>query len=208
MADNHWDAALEIGVRSSHFQLTDSTRGRDNHFLGSLDELIEEQNYTPFPFIDIRFGQYWAIGLGYDQMRAKTWSRPDPVEGEIGHSDGTIDASGPRVSVQCYYPNDSRYTPFAEASLLVYNTYFDHLDAWRNARGDKNSHILDIEDENGFRLGLGCDISIAEDWLLVLMVERTFLEVDVTYYLYGEVADEVTFPLDNTRYGVGVKYRL
>ncbi|MBL7077176.1 MAG: hypothetical protein ISS31_06880 [Kiritimatiellae bacterium] len=208
MANDHGDAILEIGLRSSYFQLHDSTRGPDNHFLGSLDELIEKQNYVPLPFVNIRFGKYWALGLGYEEMRARTWSRPDSVDGEIGHSDGTIEVSGPWISIQCYYPNRSRYTPFAEAGLLLYNAHFDHLDAWRNARGDVNSHILDIDDENGYRLGLGCDITLTEDWSLVVTVERTYLEVDATYYLYGDVADEVVFPLDNTRYGIGVKGRL
>ncbi len=199
------DAILEIGVRSSCFELHDTTRGLDDHFLGSLDEFIEKQEYLPLPFVNIRFGPNWALSLGYDQLRVRTWSRPDPVDGEIGHSDGSIDAAGPTVSVQHYWPNRSRYTPFVAASLLLYNTHFDHLSDWRNARGHKNSHILDIEDENGFRLGLGCDIRFAEDWSLVVMVERTYLEVDATYYLYGSVRERVTFPLDNTRYGVGVK---
>jgi len=185
VADDRGNAILEVGLRSSYFQLHDSTRGPGDHFLGSLNELIEKQNYTPLPFINVRFGRYWALGLGYDQMRAKTWSRADPVDGEIGHSDGALETAGPRVSVQCYYPNPSRYTPFAEASLLLYNTYFDHLSAWRNARGDENSHILDVEDENGYRLGVGCDISLAQDWSLVVTVEHTYMEVEATYYLYG-----------------------
>ncbi|MDP6631470.1 MAG: hypothetical protein QGH42_03710 [Kiritimatiellia bacterium] len=208
LADEHGDVLLEIGLRSSCFELRDSRRGAGRHYLGSLDELIEETDYLPLPFVNIRFGSYWALGLGYDAFRIKTWSRSDSGGGEIGHSDGTIDVSGPSVSAQFCLPNRTRYTPFVEASLLLYNTSFDHLDSWRNARGDANSHVLDIHDENGFRLGLGCAISLAKDWSLVLTAERTYLEVDAIYYLYGRLADTTTFPLDNTRYGIGVKYRL
>jgi hypothetical protein len=212
LADTHgerpWNANLEIGLRSRYFELQDSLRSGDNHFLGSLDEFIEKQDYVPTPMLNIRFGPHWALGLGYDAFRVKTWSRPDPVEGEIGHSDGTIDTSGPSISIQCYYPNRSRYTPYAEASLLVYSTHFDHLDEWRNARGDGNSHIIDIDDDMGYRFGLGCDISLNDNWSLIVTLERTLLEVDVTYYYYGEAKQRTTFPLDHTSYGIGVKYRL
>jgi hypothetical protein len=207
VAEERKGAVLEIGLRSSYFQLHDSVRGGDDHFLGSLDELKERQNYTPLPFINVRFGPYFAVGLGYESLRVRTWSRPEPG-GEIGHSDGTLDASGPALSVQGYLPTDTRYTPFAEASVLIFNTYFDHLSDWRNARGDENSHIIDVDDQNGFRLGLGCEFAIDDHWQAVAMLERTFLEADVTYYLYDMVADKVTIPLDHTSFIVGLKYRL
>jgi len=208
MASDNGNARLEIGVRSTYFELHDSTRGPNEHYMGSLDELIEEQDYLPLPFINVRFGRYLALGLGYDQFRVKTWSRPEPGDGEIGHSDGTLDTAGPTISLQCYIPNRTRYTPFVEAGLLIYNTYFDHLPAWRDARGEVNSHVLEIHDENGYRLSLGCDISLTENSSLLVTVEHTSMKVDATYFLNGRLADTTTFPLDNTRYGVGLKYHL
>ncbi len=205
-ADDHEGVFLEVGLRSSYFELHDSTRGPGNHFLGSLDEFIEEQNHLPLPYVNIHFNPYLAVAVGYGTLRVKTWSRPND-QGEIGHSDGSIDVSGPTVSGQLRFPNRSRYTPFLEVGLLIYHTYFDHLDAWRNARGDRNSHLIDIDDQYGCRLGIGCDIDLNEQWSLVVMLERASLEVDATYYIYGQVRDEVTFPLDHTNYGIGVKYR-
>ncbi len=208
VGDSQEGAVLEIGLRSSHFEVLDSTRGgSDPHFLGSIDNLIEQQDYMPVPYMNVRFGAHWALGLGYDDFDVKTWSLPDGA-GEIGHTDGTIEIAGPTLSVQWRYPNESRYTPFAEASLLIYRAFFDALPEWRDARGDKNSHILELDDDNGYRLGIGCDIRLAEDWALVLTWERTFLEVDVAYYLYGRVRERGTFPLDQTRCGIGVKYAL
>jgi opacity protein-like surface antigen len=207
IAGDHAYPILEIGARTAHFDLRDSTRTAPNYFLGGLDEFIEEQGYVPLPFVNIRFNPYLAVGVGYGTLRAKTWSRPD-IEGEIGHSDGTIDASGPTVSGQLRFPNRSRYTPFLEVGLLIYQSYFDHSDAWRNARGDRNSHLIDIDDQYGYRLGVGCDIDLNEDWSLLVMIERASLEIDATYYLYGDVWDEVTLPLDHMNYGIGVKYRL
>lgn len=115
---------VEIGIRTSHFVLQDDARGSGNHYLGSLDEFRDDQEYGPLPFVNMIVCPYLVLGVGY---------------------------------------------------------------------------------EKGYRLGAGCNIALYRNWELVLSGEHTLVDINATYYLYGEVWGEAEFPLDHTRYGMGVK---
>ena len=77
---------VEVGLRMTRFTLSkDSQGGYDangeyqNGFLGSINHLEADQDYTPLPFLRVKFNSYIGAELGYERLRAITrkYTNPD-----------------------------------------------------------------------------------------------------------------------------------
>jgi hypothetical protein len=209
----HWDDAkpyvddalvfvsghLQVGLRVVYFDLTEDRKGGkyENSYLGSIYALKDDQHYGPKLFLQWMFNDYVGLGVAYDEVSAITWD---------GGTDGTVDIDGWIWYAVGAYPNETRFTPFAEVGVGFYDGDFAHDATWRNWRGPA-SHTMKLEDPRGFSIALGCDVQVFERWDVQLYLRRTKVDVDATYKFFGEPREEGTFPLDNYAWGIGAKYR-
>jgi opacity protein-like surface antigen len=126
---------LEIGFRMTYFSLTDPKK--DSGFLGSINELEEDQVSTPYPYLRYYFTKYVGLEVGYDQLRAitrKSTTAPAdfPDYKKSKDSDGALNLEGPVLELLARYPNSSRFTPYAGAGVIFYSAEFEMESWWHN----------------------------------------------------------------------------
>lgn len=143
---NHYlEGYLEIGLRSTHFTLVDKKKdetinGQRTGFLGSINELEEEQDYNPYPYFRVfpipQF-QYIGIEVGYDKVRAITrkWTDPPPGGSRDKDSDGTIDLRGPSIQLVARYHDWKWLVPYVSVGYVYYQAEFDHEEWWHMGFG-------------------------------------------------------------------------
>lgn len=201
--DEWWRNRVEIGTRITTYTLTDKSRPDNNHYLGSINRLKEDQDYTPTKV----FANVWPLkwvgaGISYEKISAVTWTE-EP--GETSYSDGTFVAKGPILSLLAAYPNGTRFTPFAEAGMMLISGSFDANPAW--SQGDyQDMKVTGTKD--GTVLGLGCAIQLGKRVEMDLIYRQIKAALVVDHVLNGSVrASDREFPLDSTWMGAGIKYR-
>lgn len=195
---------LQLGFRMTYYQLIESEKPS---FLGSINQLKEDQDYAPHLFARIRLPlePFW-ISIGYNKLRAITWTKAEPEYGEEGYTDGTIQLSGPFVLLHFHSERDPDLRWFGEVGFAMYSATFVHDSAWQDAGGVPGSHIMDFYDTYGLIMNGGCEFFINDQISLTTYLSYTRVSVDMTYYLYGDIRDERVFPMSNIAMGIGMQY--
>jgi len=202
-----WKNRFEIGTRMTSYSLKDTSRPMDNRFLGSINELKEDQDYAPYKF----FANVWLLkwlgaGISYEKVSAMTWT----VEpGEESYSDGTFVMDGPIFSALAAWPNRTRFTPFAELGWMAMSGSFEEDPAWANAHGRLNYQRFEIVEKKGGDVwGFGCAIQLYRQVELDFIFRRLKASVVVDHILLGNIQhNDREFPMDSDWYGMGLKYR-
>jgi hypothetical protein len=201
---------LEIGLRITHFTLVDNTK--ESGFLGSINELEEDQSDNPTLFGRFFFTQYVGVELGYDKVSAITrkWTTPgiDGTGDKSKDSDGTIVLEGPLVEIVGRYPNETIVTPYAGFGPVFYGTLlgdanFEHSAWWHNGFGaydDPNyldwqaqgkpewpnggyQRTIELSDTMGWVLSGGASVAVYKGLEVEASVQYVWAEVDAHYYL-------------------------
>ncbi len=192
---------LELGTRITYYKLTDTQRGKSNDgsFIGSITELEENQDYTPFKlYAQYKFLPFLGAGITYDRVRAVT--RDGPLE---ENTDGTVDASGPIFYLTACYTNESRFTPFAELGLAYYFVDFDVDPRW----SQNGLRVMKVKDTTGLTLALGCDIEVIQHVAVNAYFRYAHVsEIDTDFIRDGVKLRTGSFPISNYTFGLGVKF--
>ncbi|OQA26479.1 MAG: hypothetical protein BWY59_01366 [Verrucomicrobia bacterium ADurb.Bin345] len=200
----------EVGARITHFSLEDDDRGGNNsnirgNFLGSIWGLEEEQSYLPKPYIQYLVIPYGGVGLGYDAMTIKTVDWGDDAR-TFKSSDGDLTVQGAAFYLFGRYPNETRFTPFAEVGFVYYMADFDEDSEWK-ATGP--GYRFEVDDTSGNYIALGCNVQIYEQWFMNIYFRRLF-EATVdgkAHFGPGYRPRSGSFPLENDAWGLGVSYQ-
>jgi len=200
---------VEVGTRVTMFELKDKSRPMSNRYLGSINKLDEDQDYTPIK----AFLKYWpvdwaGVGVSYDKIRAETIT---DKPGEARYSDGTFQIEGPIYSLTLAMPNKTAVTPYVELGWMNLSGSFEAASGWANARGIDGYQMLVIrKTEGGGTWGAGCDIRIKDGWSCNLLYREVDAELTVDHVLNGELNlanSNRKFDLSSRFYGGGVSYR-
>lgn len=228
--DNYIAGKLEIGTRMVHRVLTDSDSGAkgatQGHgtYLGTIYALEEEQNYLPTKFfLSYFFTEYFGLELAYDSMEAET--RATSIYSGAVKSDGTIELSGPTISIIGRYVNSSQFTPYGGIGIGFFSGDFDANASWTLSYPDQETYealgspdtsyngahnYLEIDDTVALLLTAGVKYDMTPNWYLDCSMQYISADADATHYGYhGDVVykhDSGTFPMDNFTFRVGVGY--
>lgn len=195
--------AVEVGTRITGYTLT---KPRHEYFLGSINKFEAEQDYWPYKvFLALWFNSWLGVEGTWDKIRAKTVTDYDD------HTDGAVRASGPIITLQGRYVNNSIFTPYAGAGLTLYSSRFDADPVWHNGFGklyrerglpwsqavadyeawvaagspewpnDGYQREMELSKGIGFALLAGCQIQITDRVSADFMLRYVYLEVDVEY---------------------------
>ena len=120
--------ALGLGVTMFHF--TDNYRepdvGRDNNFIGAVNELPEERDVLLVPVVGYRVNDYFRVELSYADITAGTKNFNKDHQG-----DGRVNYRGPTLSLEMTYPIfDGLLAPFAGIGIAVMRGKFEELTWW------------------------------------------------------------------------------
>jgi hypothetical protein len=193
----------KVGTRYLAASLKDTKRGTRlgpgeyvGSFMGSIMEIKEDDKSAPDRF----FAQcrplpipVW-IGVSRDHMRAKT------VDG--GGGDGSIEVVGWVPYVQAAWANRTRFTPYAEVGLALYQADFKE-----NEWSDGGRRTVRVSDPQGVELAAGTAVRLWKHWSADFYVRQMTID-DVTggYYIDGGKDGDVIFTLSYTAYGFGLMY--
>ena len=214
---------LALGTRVTWFSLMDDKHTLDEAFLGNLDQLDDNQDLAPYKL----FAQYWfcdwgGVELGWDKVSADVVN--EPTKGAV--SDGTVEMSGPMLSLMARLPTSYIYTPYAGLGVALWSASFDHAawhhygyespEAYASAPEPRNKpqggkiRDIDVEDAIGLVLTAGCDVYLTKNWSVDLYARYLDIAADAEYQLtIGDTPhnhDEGSFPLEHVALGAGVKY--
>ncbi|MCK5850203.1 MAG: hypothetical protein KAH23_04750 [Kiritimatiellae bacterium] len=223
---------LEIGWRFTHFWLVTEK----DEFIGSIDTIRAEQSYLTDNFFLDHFwpnGLYFnwlidenlAIELTYTLLQASTWSHGNH------HTDGTLQASGPILTVLYRFPNNTGYTPYAGAGLAFFistdvttdNPWhhgfegggIDEYNAWIESGAPEwpnngYQRTFSLDNPIGYVINMGIDKSVSDNLQLDLNLRYTDVTFDNTFTLswYNDVGRTRynEFDLSNFALSIGVKH--
>ncbi len=237
---NHYiENYVEIGFRSTHFTLVDNKKGTAEDgrgFLGSINELEEEQDYSPYPYFRVfpipRF-HYIGVEIGYDRVRAITrkWTDPPPGGSEDEDIDVSIDLRGPSFQLVARYHNWKWLVPYISAGYVFYRADFEHEEWWhmgfgsyldpeyiawvRSGRqGDPNGgyrRTIEVEDTTGTIVAGGLSARLWKGVQIEADVRYIPADVDASYTQSWPRAvrpqgDDYKFPMSTWGYRIGLKY--
>lgn len=203
---------VEIGVRVQHFELQEESRRsfnddgsfKEGFIRGtSVDRLDAEQSYTPIPFLRIILLDYVSASMTYEMARAKTLTYYQPGTGYDGHTDGTLQLSGPAFHLELRYPNETAIIPYAQLGWIWYAADFENDRAW--SEGGKR--LWRANATTGTRFALGVQWDITQNWGLEGFFARTDVDVNAEYYFHGRLRASGTFPMTHDSFGLAMKYR-
>jgi outer membrane protein W len=201
---------LEIGFRFTRFTLVDNKK--ESGFLGSINELEDDQSDTPTLFGRFFVTPYVGVEIGYDKVSAVTrkWTTPgiDGTGDKSKDSDGTIVLQGPLVEIVGRYPNETIVTPFAGFGPVFYGTFlgdanFEHSSWWHNGFGayDDPNYIdwkdqgspawpnggyqrtIELSDTMGWILSGGASVAVYKGLEFEFSMQYVWAEVDAHYTL-------------------------
>lgn len=203
---------VEIGLRIQYFELLKESKrsfNDDGSFNAgfvrgtSVDHLDAEQNYTPIPFLRVILLDYVSASLTYEMARARALTYYQPGTGYDGHTDGTLQLSGPAFYLELRYPNDTGIIPYAQLGWIWYSADFENDQAW--SEGGKRKWRA--SDTTGARFTLGVQWDITQNWGLEGFYGRTDVDVDAAYYFYERLRASGIFPMSHDSLGLALKYR-
>ncbi len=207
--DDWWRNRIEIGTRITSFQLAEKESPPGKNYLGSINMLKEEQDYTPTKLYANAWVLEWlGVGLSYEKLGEKTWT-DNGEPGSVPYTDGTFNVGGPILSALVAWPNQSRFTPFAEVGQWFMSGSVDLNPAWANAHGIDGYQEFEITKyKGGMVWGGGCAIQLTRNIEMDLIYRQIKASILVDHILLGSVAHaDSEFPLDSSWMGAGVKYR-
>lgn len=219
---------VEIGLRSVRYSFKDPTRPEPDengdHFLGSIDELKEDQRTFPLPFLRWEATSWLALDIGYERRRAIT--RTYHIT-----TDGTIDLQGPSFAIQLTCPFIKQFKPYVEMGRVPFNARFRHADWWHYgfpaddapdfyawlAEGRPPSpsggyqRKITLSDTTGKFYGGGARLLVTP-YLSIEFGVRTMRAETKAHYLlliHDEIIEDrgkFPIPMDNRSYHVGMSY--
>lgn len=212
---------LCLGTRMMHTILLDASQ----HYIGRLDELEVNQDYTPTGlFADYFFTETWGVELAWSDVDAD--ARNSGGGNATGDADGDVSYAGPVLTVIGRFPNDYGWTPYGGAGFCYLDGEFHEATWWHQgysskedweslgkpvrARGGKQRR-LNADDTFGVVLTAGADYALAEHWSAGIYGRLLFAEgdADVEERRGHEITgDESTgsFDVSNLALGLTVKY--
>ncbi len=193
---------FELGTRILHVDLQADTKGRpfDGSFIGSIYKLDAEQDYMPLrPYAQVltRVGRIeLGAGISYDALEVATV--------DDGGGDGDIEMKSWLFYLVGAYPNESRFTPFAEIGYANYSNSFNPIPSWY-ANGLRN---FKLDDSSAPYFAGGCDYAVRDDLSVNVYIRYVDVDIDGFYVFRGDnrPPEAFTFTLEHIAYGVGVKY--
>ncbi|MDY0150499.1 MAG: hypothetical protein RBT03_10500 [Kiritimatiellia bacterium] len=208
------DGRLKLGARLHYFTLKDTRRrgpnGLDNNairinFIGSVWGLEEIQDHVPRLYAQYLAMPYFGVGITYDHIAAETrdWGN---VEQTRTGTDGDVHVWGPMFYLFVRYPNQTRFTPQAEAGWVRYFADFDVNSAWA-ATGP--GYRFEVDDTDGYYFALVLDVAINDHWHAHGYWRRLFdAEVDARAYFSpgSRVGRYGSFPMEYEMFGLGMSY--
>ncbi|MFW5870855.1 MAG: outer membrane protein [Verrucomicrobiota bacterium] len=195
---------LEIGARISRFRLKKSKKqefDKDGKFiggfLGSIDEIDEQQDYSPTLYLRYNINKNFGLELGWDRFDIQTRTYYDT-------SDGDFEYSGFSFLLRGRYPNETTFTPYASLGWSLLGGDVDYNPEWH----DNGRRNLYPDDTIAFSLGLGCEFELAPNWRADMGLRMIRADFDVEYKLAAERTSRgsFNFPLDNTTVHAGISY--
>ena len=217
---------LEVGTRIISIDLKDDTTDIDetrNGFLGTIVGLDDQTDQLPTRFfVDVLFNRYVGIELSYDKIAAET--RTSPLFGDV-KSDGTLELSGPILSVFGRYPNPTGITPYGGLGVAFYSSEFEETAHWGKGYPNLASYVaagspdeplngrtrtMNVDGVTALVVYGGVLWSFHENWAVDLYIRS--LDADVDANFIGGVGDAVdvdkdgVFPMGHTGYGLGIHY--
>lgn len=196
------DVCFSVGTRILHVALLDDVQGRPNQdsFIGSINRLEVNQNYLPVhPYVQIttRTGPVdVGMGLAYGHLDVAT--RDD------GGGDGDVEMDGWMPYLLAAWPNETRFTPFAELGAVFYRNRFDPISSW----SEGGLREFDLDDSHSVYFGAGCDVQLTRNLFGNLYLRYVDVDVD-GYYLYNDgvrYPKSFTFTLEHLACGGGLTY--
>lgn len=209
---------IEIGTRITFFSLIEDHK---DSFLGTIDKLDAEQSFSPFKvFAAWRFHPRYGVELTWDSMEVSTVTKWD------GHSDGTIEAQGPILSLFGRYPTRTKWTPYASLGLGRFSTRFKPATWWALGYPSNEDYVgagspsfsyfgyrrhIGVDSTTALIILAGCDVAIREHLSADLFLRYMAVDIDAHYFITkkGEMFDDrgmTDIPLDNIALGLGVRY--
>ncbi len=195
---------VEIGARISCFRLKRSKKqefDKDGKFiggfLGSIDEIDEQQDFSPTLYLRYNINNNFGLELGWDKFDVRTRTYYDT-------SDGDFEYSGFSFLLRGRYPNETTFTPYASLGWSLLGGDVDYNPEWH----DNGRRNLYPDDTIAFSLGLGCEFELAPNWRADMGLRMIKADFDVEYKLAAERSSRgsFNFPLDNTTVHAGISY--
>ena len=191
-----------VGTRLLHVELLDDTQGSQNQgsFIGSIYKIEANQDYLPLnPYVQatapagpVELGQ----GLSYSHL--------DVATVDSGGGDGDIEMDGWMLYLLAAHPNESRFTPFGEIGLAMYQNSFDPISSW----SEDGLRAFALDDSQALYLGGGCDFRIKKNLSANVYLRYVDVDVDGDYVFRPDARapKPFTFTLEHLACGVGVTY--
>ena len=201
---------LSVGARFTYYRLEETRRSGENgydngnlsgNFLGSLWGLDAQQHYIPNPYLEYRVLSGLGIGVMYDELRVKTldWANQEQM---VTAGDGDLEIRGIGAYLLARYRNPSRYSPYATAGYVWYQTHFDVTPAWAAA----GRRFL-VEDTEGWFVSGGCTVRVAKHLGVDASVRYSHIgDVAARAQLVGNRYRTGAFPMRYTALALGVTY--
>lgn len=154
---------LRVGATFTHYALEDTRRsgdsGYDNgnldgNFLGSLWGLDVQQHWWPNPYVEYRILSGFGLGVGYDQLRAKTLDWANDERTAVA-GDGDVEMRGVGVYVFGRYRNRTRLEPYGSIGYSWYESSFDVSPGWA-APGRR----FEVENTSGWMISVGANLAL------------------------------------------------
>jgi outer membrane protein W len=220
-ADSFFEGRFLLGTRMTRFWLTDDSAPTNQAFLGAINQLDDEQDLAPTKIcLDVLLGSYVALELTWDRVEATVRNYNN------GFTDGTVEMSGPVLTVMGRYPNRTLFVPYAGLGLALFRSSFDEEPYWHygyaspasyRAAGSPTTPLggkersLTVDDDTGLVFTAGCRAYITEHWAADLLLRHVELDPSARFRstVYGTPAsqDDGHFPLSHNLLGLGMSYR-
>lgn len=216
---------LEIGLAVSRFSLdTTDAPGTDreipgNTFLGNVTWIEEAQDSSPNLLINVMPIPYVGAQLTWGRVEARTWNWNTLL------SDGTVEGSGPILSLLLRYPNATRFMPYAAIGKTHWDFTFNEDPYWRYGYSSPESYaqagspgrsrnglqrIINVSGSDGTVLCFGLGIRILDCLSADFAYRTTEVETAAEYYRrlggVSELRRTGGFPLEHSSYSGGLKY--
>jgi len=215
---------VAIGVRSTYFQLTESSR---RHIVGHLNSLEEYQNLIPYkPMVQVNLSKYLALEFGYDQFKAIALNEPTY---EKYWSDGNLEWATYMFALQFRWPHfHPSVVPYVLGGVTYNQVNFKAQNWWHYGFPDLASYnawvgrgnrmedytdyrrLINAADCWGALLGFGVDYFVWKHLALNLDIRYHWTYSNLTYRIGGNwgVSDPElgTFNMNSWIIGLGLKY--
>ncbi len=208
---------LVLGTRTAYRSLTDGDSGHkggtygSGTFLGTIYGLDINEDYTPFRlFATYYFNQFFGIELAYDYMEDDSLAMDIPYTYKE-KTDGSIEISGPTLSLIGRYPLYDKLTPFVGFGLGFFSTSFDATPEWATTSSRNRVRTMVVDDPLALLWTAGLSWEFIPHWNADFSFQyMSNMDVDAAFIGYTDGVQDTYqtghFPLDNWALRLGISY--